>query len=982
MKGKILKRLMSAVLGTVTAAATVMGTLPVTAFAAEDAYSSVRQELEGEYALTGDMMAWGEDDQKNYQIADGSEAGDYLVESMEWTNIKNGEGKIRVAGANTEPSIALYVFTSCFHGVSTLSRPKVLAKDIQSLANAYDRVDVIAIDGPEEWGELGTGFEGLYGGMHEVKSFTALNASTAETWVTNEVKRWSGGHFTGNVPAAIRKYMFGSVDAEIDPENVTNRPSAIYVSADMHYLTNAVNAETYGEDSRMSEYATPEMFEYLAKYYRGDTQRYFSSSQTGKDDTEKTVLVKRRSTYDAEYMRIVAGVFNPELYSEGDKMLARWSGEAPDTDVTPFSMTDGKFASDYNYKDDMLSAGLRLPDKQISVQKTVSDDFQIMGVTAKTTSGLKANISVKGQTITATAASFMSGDEISMEITVKLKSGLSKLYTDAVDSGDGARLLDGDISIKQTESAKYMPLTKDVAINMTWDDDYDRDGIRPDNVKVTLSGSDGSTFSYDMKDQTVKVQGVLDYIGGKRIKYSVSEDTVAEYAAEITGNSTNTSFDIKNVHTTGTVSVKVEKTWDDDNNRDGLRPDSIYVTLKGSDGSSYDAELNAKNNWKYEFSDLYSYASGKKITYSLSEKSVEGYSTKMKEEDGSYILINTHESKRQTISVVHEWVDDNDRDGIRPDKVTVTLTGDDGSSYEGVLSKNDGYAIDFENLLVYKDGGKKIKYTLKVQSVTGYTQSVSEVSDGYKILGEHGVSTISYSVINKWADDNNRDGLRPKSVEIVLTASNGKNYTAEVSDENGWEASFNNLPVYTAGGKEITYELLLPDVSGYTTAFSKKDKNHDYVISNTHVSETTSITITKIWDDENDKDGMRKNASFVLTGSDGSKYECVIKKDAKNPSYTFDNLYVYANGEKISYTLDEKDTAGYESKFERTENGYTITNIHVPGEDTSDDDEDKIVIDTPKTGDGNNVLIWLSLAAALAISGGGAGFYLFRKRGR
>ena len=984
MKGRFIKRIMSAALGTVTAAATIIGTIPMTAFAAGNTYGSVRAELEGEYTLTDSMTYWGESNQKNYQDADGSADGDYLVESMEWTNIKNGEGKIRVAGANTEPSIALYVFTSCFHGVATLSRPKVLAKDIESLANAYDRVDVIAIDGPEEWGELGEGFEGLYGGMHEVKSFTATNAYTAENWVTNEVKRWSGGHFTGNVPAAIRKYMFGAVDAEIDPDNVINRPSAIYVSADLHYLTNAEEAGTYGEESRLAEYATPEMFEYLAKYYRGDTQRYFSSSQTGKEDEEKTVLVKRKSTYDADYMRIVAGVFNPELYSVGDKMLARWSGEAPDSDTTPFPMEDGKFASDYNYKDDMLSAGLRLPDKQISVQKTVSDDFQILGVTAKTTSGLKANISVKGQTITATAASFMSGDEISMEITVKLKNGLSKLYTKASDSGDGAKLLDGDIAIKQTDSAKFMPLTRDVSVSMTWDDDENRDGIRPDGTDIVLSGSEGSSFSYSMKNNEMQVKGLLDYYGGKKVTYSVSEKSISGYTVKVTADSANSSFAVTNTHTPGRTSVKVTKTWEDDENRDGLRPDSIFVTLKGSDGSTYDAELNAKNSWKYEFSNLYSYVDGKEVTYSLTEKSVDGYTTKMTEADGSYTLVNTHVSERMSLSVVHEWVDDENRDGIRPDKVAVTLSGDDGSAYEAVLSKDDGYAYEFENLLVYRDGGKKIKYTLKVESVTGYNQTVSAVSDGYKIVGEHGVSTISYSVVNKWSDDENRDGLRPESLELVLTASNGRNYTAEVSDENGWEAAFNNLPVYTSGGKEITYELLLPDVDGYATVFSKKDKNHDFVIMNTHKPETTSITITKIWDDENDKDGLRKNAAFVLTGSDGSKHECVIKKDAKNPSYTFDNLYVYANGEKISYTLDEKDAAGYEAKFERTEGGYTVTNTHVPGENSkdADDDTDKISIDTPKTGDGNDVFLWLSLAALLAIGGGGAGFYLIRKRGR
>ena len=650
MKGKFLKRIMSAALGTITVAATIMGTVPMTAFAAGG--YSVGAELEWDYTLTDNMTYWGEGNQKNYQEADGSADGDYLVESMEWTNIKNGEGKIRVAGANTEPSIALYVFTSCFHGVSTLSRPEVLTKDIESLANAYDRVDVIAIDGPEEWEELGEGYEGLYGGIHEVKSFTATNAYTAENWVTNEVKRWTGGHFTGNVSAAIRKYMFGAVDAEIDPDNVINRPSAIYVSADMHYLTNAEEAGTYGEESRLAEYASPEMFEYLAKYYRGETQRYFSSSQTGKDDAEKTVLVKRRSTYDADYMRIVAGVFNPELYSVGDKMLARWSGEAPDTDTTAFPMTDGKFASDYNYKDDMLSAGLRLPDKQISVQKTVSNDFQILGVTAKTTSGLKANISVKGQTITATAASFLPGDEISMEITVKLKNGLSKLYTKASDSGDGAKLLDGDIAIKQIDSAKFMPLTRDVSVSMTWDDDENRDGIRPDDTDIVLSGSEGSSFSYNMKNNEMQIKGLLDYCGGKKVTYSVSEKSISGYSVNVIADSANSSFAVTNTHTPGRITVKVTKTWEDDDNRNGLRPDSIFVTLKGSDGSSYDAELNAKNSWKYEFSNLYSYVDGKEITYSLAEKSVEGYTTKMTEADGSYTLVNTYINQAPKITKI------------------------------------------------------------------------------------------------------------------------------------------------------------------------------------------------------------------------------------------------------------------------------------------------------------------------------------------
>lgn len=955
---------------------------PATAFAAtKDEYTSVKDYLSTEYTKTASETDWGESNQQNYQIADGSTVSDYLIEGFEWSDIRKGTGTITVAGANTEPSVALYVFTSCFHGVSTLSRPEVLAKDIQSLAGAYDRVDVIAIDGPEEWGELGEGFEGLYGGMHEVKSFTAANSSTAEDWVLDEVKRWSGGHFTGNVPAAIKKYMFGSFDAEISEDNLVNVPSAIYVSADMHYLTNAEAAETSGEESRLAEYATPELFKYLAEKYRGDTQRYFSSSQTGKNDEEKYVLVKRRSTYDANYMKIIAGVFNPELYSVGAGLLEKWSGEAPDKDTTPFEMADAKFASDYNYKDDILSAGIRLPDKQISVQKTVSDDFKIMGVKAVTQSGIKANVSVNGQIITATAASFMSGDEISMEITVQIKNGLSKQFTSVEDSGDGAKLLDGDISIMSTESTKFMPLTRDVTLNLTWDDDDNRDGIRPDSIDVALTSSESSTFDFEMSgDDTVKVNGLLAYINGKAVTYSATEDSITGYSEKLTKNMDNSVLTLTNTHTNETTSISVTKVWEDDNNRDGIRPDIIYVKLSGSDGSSYDAELTSKGGWKYEFKDLYCYSDGAAIKYELSEVAVDGYTSKISAADGGYIITNTHDLTKQDITVTYEWEDDDNRDGLRPDTVSVVLSGDDGSSYEAELTKDDGYAYDYNNLLVYKNGSK-IKYSLKVSSISGYTQTISAVDDGFRIKGVHGIFTTSIKVQNKWSDDNNRDGLRPDSVDIILTGSNGKNYTQTVSASNDGEVSFDNLPVYTAGREKITYEVLLPEVDGYKSSFSKATKSYDYVILNSHTPETTSIKVTKVWDDDNDADGMRKNATFILTGSDGSKYEGIIKKDAKTPTYTFSNLYVYANGVKITYTLDEKDAEGYESKFERTADGYTVTNTHVPGENTKADDEDTISIDTPKTGDDNNLALWLSLAGILSCGGGGAGLYLFRKKG-
>lgn len=980
-KNIIKKKLMGLAMSLSVAVTTLSA--PVSVMAAEKGeYSSVNEYLSSEFTATDSVTDWTDEYQKNYKTADGSAESDYLVEGFEWTDIRKGEGKITVAGANTEPSVALYVFTTCFHGTASLSRQKVVAKDIAALANAYDRVDVIAIDGPDEWGNIGGNFEGVYGGMHDLKSFTALDASTAGSWVNSEIKRWSGAHFTGNVPAAIRKYMFGSVDGEISSDNLVHRPSAIYVSADMHYLTNATATNLQEEESRLAKYATPELFEYIAKYYRGETQRYFSSSQTGKNDNPKTALVKRRSFYDAEYMKVVAGVFNPELYTEGASMLSKWSGEAPDVETTDFPLSDGKFASDYNYKDDILSAGIRLPDKQIIVQKTVSDDFQIMRVKAVTQSGLNANVSVNGQTITATAESFISGDEISMEISVRLKPGLSKQFIEPENTGEGSRLLDGDISIMATDSTKFMPLVKDITINTTWNDDGNRDAIRLNDVDIALTSSEGSNYIYNMNgEDSVDVKGVLAYLSGKAVSYTASGESVDGYSCKVTTNKENSDFNVIYSHDPEKVSLQITKQWEDDNNRDGIRPGSVYVTLTGSDGNSYDAQLSSENGWKYVFSNLYSFNGGIKVKYTLSETEVEGYSSSITASEGGYTITNTHKASTKTIFVTYKWEDDDNRDGIRPDKVAVTLTGDDGNTYEAELTKSEGYRYVFSNLPVYKNG-TAIKYSLKTESLSGYKQTIAVDGDDYYITGTHSISITEIKVLNEWTDDNNRDGLRPDSVEIILTGSDGKNYRKTVSAKDSEAVTFSNLPVYTAGGEKITYEVLLPEVDGYSSSFAKADRNHDYVINNAHTPETTSITVTKIWDDGNDADGMRKNATFVLTGSDGSKYEGIIKKDAKTPTYTFANLYVYANGDKITYTLDEKDTNGYESKFERTKDGYTVTNTHIPGEkDKSEDDEDDIVIDTPKTGDDNNIVLWLSLAGLLAIGGGGAGIYLDRKKG-
>ena len=71
-----------------------------------------------------------------------------------------------------------------------------------------------------------------------------------------------------------------------------------------------------------------------------------------------------------------------------------------------------------------------------------------------------------------------------------------------------------------------------------------------------------------------------------------------------------------------TVDATVKKVWDDANNQDGKRPESLTVTL--SDGT--EVTLNEENNWTATVTDLPKYADGEEIVYTWSEGTMpEGY---------------------------------------------------------------------------------------------------------------------------------------------------------------------------------------------------------------------------------------------------------------------------------------------------------------------------------------------------------------------
>ena len=160
--------------------------------------------------------------------------------------------------------------------------------------------------------------------------------------------------------------------------------------------------------------------------------------------------------------------------------------------------------------------------------------------------------------------------------------------------------------------------------------------------------------------------------------------------------------------------------------------------------------------------------------------------------------------------------------------------------------------------------------------------------------------------MKKWNDDNDRDGARPESVNIVLNGSDGKLYTGTLSAENGYTYVFQSVPKFHNSGTLISYTVAEEKVTGYTTEVAKDSSGYKFTLTNTKSIETVTKTVSKVWEDSNNQDGLRPSAiTVILTGDDGSRYLKSVSA-AENWTTTFENLPKNQNhGQSIQYTVSE-----------------------------------------------------------------------------
>lgn len=143
--------------------------------------------------------------------------------------------------------------------------------------------------------------------------------------------------------------------------------------------------------------------------------------------------------------------------------------------------------------------------------------------------------------------------------------------------------------------------------------------------------------------------------------------------------------------------LTVHKNWDD--NGDPDRPESVKVNLLKDGKVAETVVLNEANQWTYHWSEL-----DDRYQWTVEEEAIEGYEVSYKWEDNNVFITNHNdytpvvEPDPVDLTVKKAWSDENNKDGKRPDSVTVTLYNGNKAVEKVTLSAANNWTYSWKGL--------------------------------------------------------------------------------------------------------------------------------------------------------------------------------------------------------------------------------------------------------------------------------------------
>ena len=469
----------------------------------------------------------------------------------------------------------------------------------------------------------------------------------------------------------------------------------------------------------------------------------------------------------------------------------------------------------------------------------------------------------------------------------------------------------------------------EVSGRKTWDDANNQDGKRPASITINLLANGVQKESKTVTEEdnwSWSFTNLPKYEDGKEIIYTITEDTVPDYMSVVNG------YDVTNSYTPGKTSVTVTKSWQDNNDQDGIRPNAITVKLLADEkDTGKTLTLNEANNWSGSFTDLAKYKDGEEISYTVEEAGVEGYEAVIEGNmTAGYVITNSHTPETTEVSGRKTWDDANNQDGKRPASITINLLANGVQKESKTVTEEDNWSWSFTNLPKYENG-KEITYTITEDAVPDYTIEI----DGYDVTNSYTPGKTSVTVTKSWNDADNQDGKRPDSIQVQLYADGkAQGEPVVLNAENNWSHIWSELDEKSAGNtikytvKEVgeTDGKIDFDGAEYQVTYTG-DAATGYTIVNSYTTEKVEVSGSKTWEDKGNE-GARPESITIRLYADNKEIDRAAVTAENDWSWSFENLPKYRDGgQEIIYTISEDTVDNYITEVD----GYNVTNKYQSG---------------------------------------------------
>ena len=424
-----------------------------------------------------------------------------------------------------------------------------------------------------------------------------------------------------------------------------------------------------------------------------------------------------------------------------------------------------------------------------------------------------------------------------------------------------------------------------VAVTKNWDDNSNVNGKRPTSIKYVLNGGTAPVEQVVSGNTTTDENWSYTFANlpkynefGNIINYSVEEQEVNAndfkfYTNKIIGDK-DSGFRITNkfVVPEDKIQIQVTKHWEDNNNVNDRRPESIKFVIKQNNSEIKSKVLTGSRttdeNWSYTFDNLAKFdENGQEIDYVLEEQEVNADDMKFYtgttsgNRKSGFVVTNKFTVPNETIKprVTIEWDDNSNNKNKRPNDVKVVVKDNNGKIVkEGNVTGNptdNSWTKEFEDVPKYDGNGKEIPYTVEVipnnpndlefyvPSIKGDKDKGFVVTERFTVPGQ----TIDLNVVKKWNDNSNARNKRPESIKLVV--KNGNDIVNEkviTGTGSEWTYTFKKLPKYNNDGEVINYTVDEQEVNEGDLLFYSKEVNNNVITNTMRLTGDGEVTDSKV----------------------------------------------------------------------------------------------------------------------------------------